>query len=176
MYYNNTPQKIHLARRGYNPLFGKDVDVRENMTNEEALRRFESIWQRELKGAVVGAERCDPENALTKLNIREKEFFDETQEHREFICKDGLFVAQLKTLAQNSYELTQLWFIRSSNVDPRTLFVTFETVAKRQGFKEMCEGLGWKDEDLGKRILIDLMDNPDDISWRTVLKRILLRK
>lgn len=176
MIYNNRPQKIHLARFGYHPLFGKDVDIREKMSDEEALRRFDQIWERELRNALLEADRCDPEDALRKLHEKEKPYFDKTQEHREFVCRDGLFVAQLKQLVSEMYELTQLWFIRSSNVDPRTLFIKFDTVPERNRFHELAEQLRWDDYDLGKQILLDFMELSEEVSWQEVLHRIRDKK
>lgn len=176
MIYNNRPQKIHLARFGYHPLFGKDVDTREKMSDEEALHRFDRVWERELRDALLKAERCDPEDALRKLHEKEKPYFDKTQEHREFICRDGLFVAQLKSLPSEMYELTQLWFIRSSNVDPRTLFIKFGTMPERNQFRELAEQLGWEDYNLGKQILLDFLEHSGEIGWQEVLRRIRERR
>jgi hypothetical protein len=176
MIYNNQPQKIHLARFGYHPLFGNDVDIREKMSGEEALHRFDNVWERELRNALLEADRCDPEDALRKLPQKEKPYFVKTQEHREFICRDGLFVAQLKHLTSEMYELTQLWFIRSSNVDPRTLFIKFGTVSERSRFRELAERLGWDDYDLGKQILLDFMEHSGEKGWQEVLHRIRGRK
>lgn len=149
--------KIYHAKYGYNKLFGNDVDTRKQMSDPELIERFDDVWSRDLRPAVMTAERCDIEDARRKLKPDQQIYVKEDEEQREFWLEGGLFVAQLKSLGE-AKELTQLWFIRSSNVDPRTLFITFETLALREQFSKLANSLGWRDVELGEKLLIDFME------------------
>ncbi len=154
---NEWVKKYH-AKKGYNNLFGRDVDERQKMTDEQLISLFDRVWKTSLCGAVTKAEKCSAENARQKLTSEQQAFFKETQEHREFQLEYGWFIAQLTEIENGKQELTQLWFIRSSNVDPRTLFVTFDSVELRDTFSQVASRLGYADGDLGKKILIDFME------------------
>lgn len=149
---------MYHAKYGYNKVFGNDVDTRKSMTEPQLIERFDQVWERVLLAAVQKADICDAENARRKLKPDQQGFVDDEQEQREFWLEEGLFVAQLLPQDNQESELTQLWFVRSSNVDPRTLFITFETVAERERFREIASQLGWQDSDLGEKLLTDFMN------------------
>lgn len=171
--YTNRPQKIRLARYAYNPVFGEDVDVRENMSDADALARFEDVWMSGLAEMVVQTKPSDSsDEALKILSDKEKEFFKRDQQHRVFRYKGGLFVAQLLKSNNDKPEVTQLWFGRSSDTDPRTLYIKFPTVHQRDEFEVFAKQLGYIDRDLGRLLLLDLMHNSQAADWQTILGRV----
>ena len=149
--------KIYHAKHGYNKIFGKDVPERQKMADQQLLSLFDTVWKNLLGSAVAKAEKCDFEDAKRKLKPDQQFFLKENQEHREFWLDGGLFIAQLADTNNNDQELTQLWFIKSSNVDPRTLFVTFDTLEKREEFEKLATRLGYTDSELGKKLLMDFL-------------------
>lgn len=149
--------KIYHARQGYNNVFGKDVDRRNEMDDSQLIERFDDVWKNSLCHAVERADRCDPEDARRKLKPKQQPYLDGDQEHREFWLENGLFIAQLKPINENDRELTQLWFISSTNIDPRVLRITFDTVDFREEFSQLAHRLGYTDEKLGEKLLLDFM-------------------
>jgi hypothetical protein len=172
--YANNKQKAFHARYGYNPIFGMDVDKRERLTDSQAVDLFDSVWEKALRAAIENAETCMLEHAQHKLKNNEKSFLDSKQEQREFVLKDGVFIAQLREQRDSmELEVTQLWFVRSSNPDPRTLYVRFDTQSQRERFREFAKSKGFhEDRDLGKLLLMHLMDNPDETAWLEILAEV----
>lgn len=171
--YTNRPQKIRLARYAYNPVFGEDVDVRENMSDADALARFEAVWTAGLAEKVTQTKPSDsPDEAFKILSDKEKEFFKRDQQHRVFRHKGGLFVAQLLRSSDARLEVTQLWFGRSSDTDPRTLYVRFPTVPLKEEFEVFAKQLGYIDRDLGRLLLLDLMRHSQTTEWQVILRRV----
>ena len=84
-------------------------------------------------------------------------FVRDDEEQRQFWLYSGLFIAQLKSI-DDGLELTQLWFIPSSNPDPRTLYVTFESVEMKQAFCDVAIEAGWEPQELGKHLLLQFME------------------
>jgi hypothetical protein len=150
--------KARLAKWGPNKLFG-DPDERKALPEPDLERLFDRVWQHELRHAVEEAEPCDPDDALSRLTEREREFFDRDQEHRQFRLpeKNIEFVAQLRPVADGTVELTQLWRISSTDLNPKTLYVTFATTKERAAFRQLAAKLGWNDEDLGLQLVKDFM-------------------
>lgn len=155
---NDNRLKIYHAKYGYNNLFGKDVDERKRMTDEQLIERFDTVWRNSLNSAVAKADRCDADDARRKLKSDQQSFVKDDQDQREFWLEGGLFIAQLSIEDKTTQELTQLWFIKSSNVDPRTLFITFDTVNMREEFARLAQQLRYKDDELGKKLLLDFME------------------
>lgn len=151
--------KIRIAKWGANKLFG-DPDKRKNeMSDEQLIKLFDSVWDGILKSAVISADNCDSNEAYERISVKERNFFDFGQEHRQFRLKDlnVEFIAQLESLPDSEQSLTQLWRISSTDINPKTLYVTFETVEERKRFKELANSLGWHDENLGLNLVLDFM-------------------
>lgn len=151
--------KIFNARFGYNKVFGLDVDARKAFTEPQAIQRFDEAWERCLHDAVEHAEpiSADEARALLKKS-KSADFVRDNEEQRQFWLISGLFIAQLKAIDGNSTELTQLWFIPSSNPDPRTLYITFESVEAKKAFCAVATETGWDSEELGKHLLLQFME------------------
>ena len=151
-------QKIRFSKWGANKLFG-DPDKRKEMSDEELMKLFDRVWTSTLENSITRATVCDPKDAYQRLNEKEKQFFDFEEEHRQFrIQEHNLeYVAQLARLDNNGYSLTQLWRIASSDINPKTLYITFETVDERKHFKTLANKLGFNDEELGLKLVNDFM-------------------
>lgn len=154
---DNQLKKYH-ARNGYNKIFGMDVDERKEMSEEQLIERFDDIWHGALLRAIVGADKCSALDAKKKLRANQRQYFVDTQEHREFLLEQGLFIAQLQSSLSEELELTQLWFVRSSDSDPRVLYIRFDTASEREEFRKLAQNLRWVDEELGKRLVLDFME------------------
>jgi hypothetical protein len=119
--------KARIAKYGSNKLFG-DYGERQDLREDELAKRFNEAWNKQLSVAINQAEpsRASKESLETQLTSREREFFDDSQEHRLFtLDNEGLrFLAQLK-VDENKDQgiLTQLWDIspRRSKLQPGEL-------------------------------------------------------
>jgi hypothetical protein len=119
--------KARIAKYGSNKLFG-DYGERQDLRDEELTKRFNEAWNKQL-GAVINQtepSRAHKESLEIQLTPREREFFDNSQEHRLFtLDNEGLrFLAQLKVDENKSQRiLTQLWDIspRRSKLQPGEL-------------------------------------------------------
>jgi len=106
------------------------------------------------------------EDARRKIKPDQQRWLDKNQEQREFWLEGGLFVAQTTANADDTHELTQLWFVRSSDIDPRRLFITFATVEIRREFDKIAVEHGWKPEELGEKLLLDFMESATKKKFR----------
>jgi len=149
--------KTFHARFGHNAVFGMDVDKRKIMTIEEATARFDSVWKNKLANAVSSADSISCEDA--RKDIPEKYHDDVTTDfdYVAFRLLGARFIAQLRSIDNSSQEMTRLWYIPSSNRDPRTLYVTFQTVEIREQFRDLAQRLRWDDNKLGEQLLLDFM-------------------
>jgi hypothetical protein len=151
--------KIFNARFGYNRVFGLDVDERKAFSEPQAIERFDKVWEDRLHDAVEHAEQISADDARGLLKkTKSAGFVRDDEQQRRFWLESGLFIAQLKDIGDKSSELTQLWFIPSSNPDPRTLYVTFESVEVKQAFCDVAHETGWEPEELGKHLLLQFME------------------
>lgn len=152
-------QKIRIAKWGANKLFG-DPDKRKlEMSNDDLVKLFDKVWEQTLQRAVTTADTCNSQEAFARLSDREKSYFDFDQKHRQFRLKDHNieFIVQLRATSEDNPELTQLWKVSSTDINPKTLYVTFDSVQEREQFGELANQLGWSDEDLGLQLLLDFM-------------------
>ena len=115
---HNKSMKMYHARFGYNKLFGLDVVKRKAMKDAEAVALFDSVWDNVLGDAVRNAEVISYGEARGLPKEKDRSWVDCNQEHRRFRILDGLHVAQLRQVDANTLEMTNLWFIASSNPDP----------------------------------------------------------
>ena len=77
-----------------------------------------------------------------------------------------MFIAQLPDMST----CNQLWFIPSSGADPRTIYVSFDTVEIKRAFDGIAQDLGWKPDDLGEKLLLDFMESATRKSYRSPKK------
>jgi hypothetical protein len=150
-------RKILIAKQGPNKLFGDPDKRQKEFGNQELTDLFDQVWDRILRQAVNHADVCDSKEAPKRLTDMQRKYFDSEQEHRQFRLKDMEFIAQLSTSDGDQYTLTQLWRISSSDINPKTLYITFESVEERERFRRLATKLGWNDEALGLQLVIDYM-------------------
>ncbi len=138
------------------------VPERERMKEQDLIKHFDRIWENHLKSGLDNSEICPADMARQELSQSQQKFFDSDQEHRELRIEiEGdpfKFIAQLQHLGHQNYEMTQLWWIKSSDKHPQTIFISFKTVEERQRFTALAQMLGWKDQELGKELLMDFMN------------------
>jgi hypothetical protein len=156
---HNKSMKMYHARFGYNKLFGLDVVKRKTMKDMEAIALFDSVWDSALADAVRNAEGISYEEASGLPREKDRSWVDRNQEHRRFRILDGLHVAQLRQVHNNTLELTNLWFIASSNPDPRTVFVTFATLDIRRQFEDQAIQHGMEGQACGEKLLLDWLES-----------------
>ncbi|HIK11619.1 MAG TPA: hypothetical protein IGS52_15400 [Oscillatoriaceae cyanobacterium M33_DOE_052] len=156
--------KIQLTKWGLPNKFFPDeiVPERARMNDQDLIKHFDRIWENHLKSALDNSEICPTDTAYQELSQSQQNYFKSDQEHRELrikIEREQLkFIAQLQHLGHQSYEMTQLWWIKSSDKHPQTIFISFDTVEERQRFADFAQMLGWKDEELGKELLMDFLN------------------
>lgn len=152
-------QKVVLAKYGANKLFGDDPDKRQKeMSKDDLTKLFDQVWDNTLKRVVMTAEVCDAKEAYDRLSTQEqKKYFDLKQQHRQFRLKDLSieFIAQLNSISPDNWTLTQLWRVASTDTNPKTLYITFESVEQRKRFAALASNLGKTDEALGFQLIMD---------------------
>src|SRR4051794_33849099 len=57
--FDNDYTKRWLARKGPAKVFGKDVDAREQLSDDDAVAWFDRVWTASLQRAVQEASSCD---------------------------------------------------------------------------------------------------------------------
>jgi len=153
--------KVNIAKYVLpNKLFAGDRGVQRNqMSEEELVKEFDLIWNNNLKDAAKQAEICWPENAKKELKPKQKNYFDNNQEHREIFLEAWQlkFIIQLQKLSEENFQMTQLWYINYPDKHPTTLYINFDTGEERKKFKKIAESLKWNDEELGKQLILDFM-------------------
>lgn len=153
--------KVIIVKIGPNKLFG-DWDERQKMSDNQRIELFDNIWKAQLKDAINravlnSAAYRELESAYEKLKDSYQAFFQFDQEHREFQLRGIWFIAQVASLPNNDKELTQLWPIRSTDYDPKVLYIRFDTVEERKQFRDLANFLGHNDEQLGKQLILEFM-------------------
>ncbi len=154
--------KVRVARIGPQRTFG-DYESRQKQSDEEVVSLFDHQWDIGLRSAVERAHDCECEVARSRLQEKHLTYIDSDQEQKQFRFQNMEFIAQLKELRENEYELTQLWRVQSGDDHPKTLWITFDTVAERKRFKSIAEHLQRKDEDLGLEIVRDFITKFDNV-------------
>jgi len=151
-------EKINIAKWGANKLFGDPDKRRKEMTDQELITLFDSVWEDRLRRAIVTASKCQSTEAIERLTPSQRNYFDHKNEHRQFRLNDlnVEFVVQLEK-TDNSEKLNQLWRVSSSDEHPKTLFVTFETVEEKEKFKKLAANLGRQEEELGLELVTDFV-------------------
>lgn len=162
--FDNDYTKQWLARKGPAKVFGKDVDRRESLSDDEAIQWFDRIWKSTLESSVVGATPCDIEFVRSKVPHYAQNFINNSAQHREFTLANCFFICQFSDLQT----CDQLWFIPSTSGDPRTLYVTFKTVPIKEEFDKLARRLGWqKPEELGEKVLLRFMESKTGKSYES---------
>ncbi|MBD1903953.1 hypothetical protein NDI37_23785 [Funiculus sociatus GB2-A5] len=156
--------KSKLVRQKYalpDQLFEDEVAVnRQKLSSEKLIKIFDQIWEKTLKYAVETAEVCEAKKAYERIPDYSRKHFNDNQEHREFRLKElnVEFIVQLLPLSNKEYELTDIWLLRSVNIDPRRILISFDTLEDRQRFEKIADYLNQKDSELGKQLLLDFME------------------
>lgn len=162
--FQNEYSKQWLARKGPAKVFGKDVDRREGLSDDEAIVWFDRLWDSTLRGAVERASACDLVFVRSKVPHYAQGFIDDNATHREFTLGNCLFICQLV----DPQTCNQLWFISSTSGDPRTLYVKFDTVPIKEAFENTARDIGWDNpEELAEKILLDFMETTTRRNFRT---------
>jgi hypothetical protein len=139
-----------------------EVEARENnqLNDEQLIQIFDRIWTDRLKTAIEDADKCDEKSVRNKLSERAASFIDSSQEHREFrLQPEGLsFIVQLRPIDDRQHELTQLWFIPSTDSSPQCLYICFKDMQEKENFKEMANSLHYADpSELALKLIRDFM-------------------
>ncbi|MBD2256666.1 hypothetical protein [Pseudanabaena sp. FACHB-2040] len=146
--------KTYMARKGPSKVFGFDVDTRESLDSGQATEHFDKIWEDSLSSLVKHGLPCSPESVRMRLSESASGRVKDSCEHREIKVNGCLFIAQLRT----SNECDELWYVSSSSPDPRTLYITFDTVVERKAFEKIADSLGLDDKELGLELVRDFMN------------------
>lgn len=149
----NDQEKVRIARSGANKLFGVDYDIRKNMGEKELLNLFDKVWSNRLEHLIVGAEVISRDEVNRRLLDKYHTYVDPDQEHRSFHYLKAEFIAQLELVGDARCKLTQLWRVASSDTHPKTLFITFSSVAERERFSSLAQNLAASDEELGLKLI-----------------------
>ncbi len=149
-------QKLYFIRPGRYHLFGTDFEARDSMSEDQALRRFDEVWEAEIKDSLLSGDVIDYEEALGLLGEAARAYCRRGHEHRKFRLAETVFVAQLERQA-GGYSHNQLWAVGGKNFDTRCLFVTFRTQEDRNEWNRLAHSLGFKPEQLGLRALMGFL-------------------
>jgi len=149
----NDRVKVYLAQKGVPSVFGREVDIRERLSEAEAIAWFDRVWGSQLAKEVEASDECDLDFVRSNVLPQAQHWLKTDATHRYVRLANCSFVAQLI----DPESCDQLWFILSSSGDPRSLFVKFPTLAAREAFVKAAQELGWKPEDLGLKILTDFL-------------------
>ena len=153
--------KIRIAQFGPVRTFG-DYDSRKKLTNSGLAALFDTQWGLGLSWAVEKSLPCELEVARSRLQGKQTDFIDARQEQRQFRFQGMDFIVQFD-VSGDAKELTQLWKVQSGDDHPKTLWVTFDTVAERKRFKAIADHLQKPEETLGLQIIRDFMEKFDAV-------------
>lgn len=134
---------------------------RKELTETELMQLFDNVWQNHIQQPLEKSLPCDEATAKERLGVKQIEYLRPDQEKREFYLQHKLlnFIAQLKPLDKEEYELTQLWLITSSDSNPKGLYIEFEDTSKKEDFKNVAESLGYADSSkLALKLIRDFIE------------------
>lgn len=154
--------KVRIARIGPVRTFG-DFDSRKKLNSTQLATLFDEKWDAGLSQAIERSLPCEFDVAQSRLQGKQKEFVDPNQEQRQFRFQSMDFIVQLDNQSKKPKELTQLWKVQSGDDHPKTLWVTFDTVAERKRFKAIADFLRKNDDALGLEIIRDFMAKFDAV-------------
>ncbi|WP_414546048.1 hypothetical protein [Nostoc sp. CCY0012] len=129
------------------------------LTKEELIKIFDRVWEHYIHFSLENAQPCEAQFAFDKIGKPYCHHVDYNQEHRSFrIHKLNLeFIAQLKILSKDNYELTQLWFVSSKDYNPECMPICFKDVEEKKKFQILAQQLNIKDSDLILELIRDFM-------------------
>lgn len=164
----NNQTKIRCAKHQYaisNKLLTEaEIENRKHLSEPDLIELFNRIWKNFLYQAVINAKHCSIEFVREKLKEKQKNsknsylsHVKESQQHREFYVQNQQFIVQLNPLNSEEYELTQIWFIPSSDIYPNCLLVCFDDIEEKKRFTTLAEQLRWKDTELCKDLVRDFI-------------------
>ncbi len=135
--------KARIAKYGPSKLFG-DFSERQELGENELTRRFDEVWKKGLGTSIQQAEpsRVSKKSLEMQLTLRESQYFEDSQEHRQFTLDNPRlrFLAQLRVdNHKNQGTLTQLWdnSPRRSKLQPDEL--------SRRLMKKQQEAQAWSE-------------------------------
>jgi hypothetical protein len=150
-------QKLFFIRPGRYHLFGTDFEARDNMPDEQAIRRFDEVWDAKIKDSLLTGDPIEYEEALGLIGEAARAYCRRNQEQRKFRLAETVFVAQLEKRS-DGFSHNQLWAVAARNYDTRSLFVTFPTQDDRSEWNRLATRLGFRPEDLGVRVLLGFLN------------------
>lgn len=153
-------QKTYFIRPARHHVFGTDFEERDNMTDQEAIARFDKVWSEQLSGVILSGDVISHEDAMGLISEKSRTFCSSNQQHRRFRAAGTVFVAQVDTHA-SPWRNTQLWAVPAKNWDTRTLFVTFETQEERDRWQQLAIRRRKQPEELGLEVLLQFMDQQE---------------
>jgi hypothetical protein len=154
--------KARIARIGPVRTFG-NYDIRNKLNDTELAKLFDEKWELGLQQAVENSLPCEFDVAQSRLQGKQKEWVDPDQEQRQFRFQSMDFIVQFDQQSGDGRELTQLWKVQSGDDHPKTLWVTFDTVAERKRFRAIADHLRKHDEAFGLEIVRDFMAKFDAV-------------
>lgn len=150
-------QKLYCIRPGRYHLFGTDFERRDDMTDREAIERFDKIWDEQISGAILYADSVPHDEAQRELSAAQKKHWQQASEHRRFRLEGTVFIAQVTNKGDRLVN-DQLWAVSARNYDTRNLYVTFETQEDRNTWDQLAMQLGRKPDELGLDVLTGFLD------------------
>lgn len=150
--------KVRITKFGANKLFEVDYETRKSMNEQNLIDLFNQIWTKKLEIMVLQAKIIKSDEVERRLLDKHHVFIDSQQEHRTFHYKKAEFIAQLQTLENSKYKLTQLWRVTSSDEHPLTLFVKFSNIEEKERFKSLAKSLDIDEEKLGLQLIRNFMN------------------
>ena len=140
-----------------------DYDSRKKLNTSELALLFDEKWENGLRLAVEKSLPCEFDVARSRLQGKQKDFVDPDQGATPVSFPEMDFIVQFDHQSNDAKELTQLWKVQSGDDHPKTLWVTFDTVAERKRFKAIADHLVKHDEALGLEIVRDFMAKFDTV-------------
>lgn len=109
---------------------------------------------------------CSKDVAKMRLPKIPLTFFATSYVLRQLRYEGIDFIARLKDLGSNTYELDQLWKVSAGDDQPKTLYVIFKSAEERKEFRSLASSLGWKDDELGLCLIDDFIKKHDRVKAR----------
>lgn len=153
-----TSVKVRLAQKGANKLFQEEYNNRQKMTDEELINIFDKAWNEYLQSLIINGDLITYDDVVRRLTREQNTYVRSTQEHRSFRYDEAMFIVQLQRSDDKNHTLTQLWLVKSSDIYPTTLFITFDTIEDKKLFTDLAEMLQTSDEKLGLQLIHNFMN------------------
>jgi hypothetical protein len=155
--------KADIARNGANKLFEIDFKIRKDMNEEELVKIFNNAWSSQIKQLIVASEPCHIDEVRRRLE-RVSFFNAKNTEYRAFRHEYADFIVQLtQSSKSNEYYLQNIYFVPSSDKNPRALFIEFDTIEEKEKFVALARKRNIKPSVLGLKLIKNFMElEPSD--------------